>query len=138
MNSISAGQQFRAGRDRFLNLLVHALQNLFSRERPDLSRLIQRIADFQRTHAFNKLPNKFVVNLVRDEKPLRRDARLATVNCPCFDCGAERGFEIGARHHNERIAPAEFEHTFLDVPRGEAGNRASRFFAASERYRRHP
>src|SRR5205823_7423586 len=45
VNAISARQQFRARGDRFLNLLVYPLQNLFGCEWTKLGRLVQWIAD---------------------------------------------------------------------------------------------
>src|SRR6202011_3713359 len=45
VNTVSTGQQFRAGRDRFLNLLVYAVENMFHGQRRDLSRVIERVAN---------------------------------------------------------------------------------------------
>ena len=42
-------------------------------------------------------------------------------------------FEVGARHDDERIAAAEFEHAFLDFARGRARHRAAGFLAAGQR-----
>ena len=137
VHAITAGQQFRAGRDRFLHLLVHAVENLFRGERADLSRLIERIADFQRAHSLDKLIEKLVVNLVGDEKSFCRDARLAAVDRARFDRGGKGAFEICARHDDERIAAAELEHALFDFARGRARDRAARFLAAGERDRFH-
>ena len=85
---------------------MHALQDLFRRQRTDLRRLVKWIADFQRAHVLNELVKKPVVNFVGNEKPLPGDARLAAVNRARFDGSCKRRFEIRARHHNEGIAAA--------------------------------
>src|SRR5205814_8118084 len=115
-----------------------ALKNVFRRQRSDLGRFVEWIADLQCAHTFDKLPKKFIVNFVRDEKPLRRNAGLAIINCARFDCSSQCCFEIAARHDDERIASTQLEHTFLDVACGGAGDRASGFFTSGERDCLHP
>ena len=38
----------------------------------------------------------------------------------CFNAGCHAVLQIRARHDDERIAAAEFEHAFLDLSRGGA------------------
>ena len=68
-----------------LDLIVHTLQNLLCRERTNFSSRIHRIANLQCTHPVNELIEKLIVNFVRNEKSLGRDARLSGVNGAGFD-----------------------------------------------------
>ena len=52
-----------------------------------------------------------------------------------FTAVVHGGVEIGARHHDERVAAAQLEHRLLDVLSGRRGDAASRAFAAGERRR---
>jgi hypothetical protein len=61
---------------------------------------------------------EFEGNFFRHDKALGRNARLAVILNSRVDRGRDRRFEIGAGHHNERIAAAQFEHNFLDSFRG--------------------
>ena len=65
VNTISAGQQFCPCRDRFLHLIVHALQNLFRCEWPDVSFRIHGVAKPERAHAIDELLKEMLVNLDR-------------------------------------------------------------------------
>jgi len=58
VNPIAASQQFCACSDRFLDLIVHALQDVFSREWTELSRFIHGIAYLEGPHATNELIKK--------------------------------------------------------------------------------
>ena len=114
---------------------MHAFQDVFRRKRTDLSRLVERIANFQFAHALHELLKKSVVNFVGDRKPLRCDARLSAVNGARFDCSFERRFEIRTWHHNERIAATQLEHALFDLPRSNARDFAPGFFTAGKRHR---
>src|SRR5207237_8942925 len=115
--SIATGQPFGTVGHRFLDLLVHAVQNLFGREWPDLGRFVKWIAHFQRAHLLDELLQKTVVNFVGDEKSFRRDTRLAGVDRARFDGSSDRKFEIGAWHDDERIAATELEHGLFNFAR---------------------
>ena len=53
---------------------MHALKNVFCRQGSDLGRFVEWITDLQCAHTFDKLPKKFIVDFVRDQKPFRRNA----------------------------------------------------------------
>src|ERR1700676_4110018 len=117
---------------------MDAVENLLRRQRTNLSRLVERIADFQRAHSFDKLAQKNVVNFVGNKKSLSCDARLTAVDRSRFNGSRECAFEIRARHDDERVAAAELEHSFFDFTRGDARDCASRALASGKRYRFHP
>src|SRR5205823_8877643 len=113
VNAISARQQFRAGGDRFLNLLVDPVQNLFRREWTKLSRLVHGISNLQRAHALDELAQKIIKDVVGHEKALCRDARLAAVDRARFDCRAQCAFKIRAWHDDKCVATAKLEHALF-------------------------
>ena len=110
---------------------------LFGRERTDLRFRIQRIADFQRAHFVDKLLDVVLINFLGDNETLRRDAGLPGIDRARFHADFRRHFQIRARHDDERIAAAEFEHAFLDLPRGGAGDFAAGALASRQRDRFH-
>ena len=116
---------------------MHAVPDLFGCERTNLGRLVKRIADFQAAHSGDEFLQKLVVDLVGDEETFCRDAGLTTVDRARCHRRRDRVFEVGARHHDECVAAAEFEHAFFDVARGDAGHGAAGFLAAGERDRFH-
>ena len=64
-------------------------------------------------------PSHVVVDVVVDEKALRTDARLATVDEPTHGAAGRRGGNVRVRKHDGRVGPAEFEHDLLEVRTGE-------------------
>src|SRR5581483_3441749 len=130
MNPISAGQQFCARCNRFLNLIVHALENAFRCERANFGGRVHGIANFQRAHPVNELIKKFIVDFICNEESLCGDARLSGVNGPGFDRRAERAFKIRAWHHNEGVAASKLEHALFDLTCSRACYCASSLFAA--------
>jgi len=82
--------------DCFLDLLVHALQDLFRRKWTELSLRIHRVANLERAHALNELLKEALVNFIRDNESLRCDTGLTGVDRACFDRSAQRRFEVCA------------------------------------------
>src|SRR3954447_13439921 len=80
MNAIATGQAFCSGGDGLLDLLVHAIQDLFSGERADLCFVSERVADFESAYPLDELAQEIVVDLIGDKKPLGGDTRLAGIN----------------------------------------------------------
>src|ERR1700736_1620721 len=117
---------------------MDAVENLLRRQRTNLSRLVERIADFQRAHSFDKLAQKIVVNCVSNKKSFSGDARLTAVDRSCFNGSRKCAFEISARHDDERVAAAELEHSFFDFARGRARDGASREIASGKDHRFRP
>src|ERR1700676_3194906 len=109
---------------------MEAVENLRRREWADLGCFIQRVANFQRAHSFDKLAQENVVNSIGNKKSLSCDARLTAVDRSRFNGSRECAFEISARHDDERVAAAELEDSFFDFARGCAGDSAAGFLAA--------
>ena len=65
------------------------------------------------------------------------DARLTVVDGARFHRGRDGRFQISGRHHDERIAAAEFQHRFPNLFSGDARDAAAGGFAAGERHRSH-
>src|ERR1700739_3659649 len=67
-----------------------------------------------------------------DDESLGRDTGLPVVDYPglhsCFHCLTK----IRARHHNERIAAAKFQHTFFYLFTRGLGHTAARAYAAGK------
>lgn len=137
MNPIAASEQLCASGNRFLHLRIQAEQNCFGRKRTDFGRLIERVADLERAHSFDKFLQKIIVDFVRDDETFRRDARLARIDRARFHSDGECLVHIRTGHHDERIASAELEHALLDFARGDTGDGAARAIAARERHRFH-
>src|SRR5712692_11320064 len=70
LRALAADQDLRARGDAYLHLFLQISQNLFSRQRTDVSRLVQRIANPQRLHAFNKSLLKLFINLRMNDEAL--------------------------------------------------------------------
>src|SRR5204863_9964489 len=103
---------------------------LLARRWAEFSCWMKGIADFQRAHSFDELAQKVVIDPVRDEEAFAGAARLAGIDRARLDRGGERRFEVGAWHHDKRIASAELKHRFLNLARRRARHRAAGFLAA--------
>src|SRR5207244_11697509 len=97
VNPIAASQRFCAYSNRFLDLIVHALQDVFSREWTELSRFIHGIACLEGSASITELIKKLVVNFVCNHKSLCRNARLAGVDGARFSPVLQSGSEFGVR-----------------------------------------
>src|SRR5436305_1922644 len=78
------------------------------------------------------------VDRLRDDETFRRDTRLAGVDRARFHADRARILEVGAGHHDERIAPAKLEHALLDLTRRAARHLRSGAVAACQRDRLYP
>ena len=116
---------------------MHTVQNLLGGERANLSRFVERIADSQGAHFLDELPNEIIVNLVRNKKALRCDARLPAIDCARFDRRAKSAFKIRARHHDECVAAAKLEDRLFDFARRGACNCTARPLTTRKRDRLH-
>ena len=98
------------------------------RQRTDIGRLVDRIADAQRLHAARRTARR-----TRPRSLACTMNRFAAMHdCPLFwharvhrDLGT-RGVEVGGRHHDERVAAAELEHRLLDLVAAIARDRLRR------------
>ena len=84
-------------------------------KRAEIGLLVEGIADFKRFHGGHETLLKFLGNRLRDDKSLGVDAGLAIVEDARFHGRGDRFVEIGAGHHDERVAAAEFQHDFLNA-----------------------
>src|SRR5205823_13952301 len=79
--------------------------------------------------------DELIVDFFRHNKTLGRDAGLAGILDARGYAGLERGFQICARHEEERIASAQLQDALFDLARSSAGDLAPCAFAARERDR---
>src|SRR5262249_41570314 len=114
--------------------IVHALQDLFSRKRTELSLSIHWVANLEHADALDELFKELLVNFGGDNESFRGDTGLTGVDRARFDRGTQRRFEICTRHHYKCIAAAKLKHTFLDLTRGRARDGGSSSFAACHSY----
>ena len=105
---------------------------------PTSVRPVHRIAHHQRSHAGREGGREFVVDGVGDDETLGRDAGLPVVDRARLRTAvATACSQVGARHHDERIAAAELENAFLDVPARRGRDRPAGRLAARQRHRGH-
>ena len=104
--------------------------------RAELGPRIQRIAHDHRAHPLHELPFERLRDLVDHDEALRRDAGLSVVDDARPHAGLDRGVEIGARHHDERIAAAQFEHDLLEMTARLARDVGAGEFTSGQRHRR--
>src|SRR5262245_8431672 len=69
---------------------------------------------------------EFIGDVLGDDKSLGGDARLPIIYDARFDRCLSRFIDVGARHDNERIAPAQFEHRLSESFARGAPHRATR------------
>ena len=93
---------------------------------------IHRIADLERLHLRNKRALEFIGDFLGHDEAFCGNARLAIIDNSRFDRGLYSLIEIGARHDDERIAAAEFEHDLLDLLRRGNTDLNSRAFTARQ------
>ena len=111
---LAAGEQPRAGGDRAARTCSSIVSTWFSLASGPMSVAgVHRVADLERLDAFDEAALELVGDRLVHDEALGRDARLAVVDRARLDRGPHRGVEVGARHHDERVAAAELEHVFL-------------------------
>ena len=71
-------------------------------------------------HGIHEAAFEFVGDALVDDEALGRDARLPVVDETRLNRHLHGLLQIGARHHDERIAAAQFEHSLLDLLPGFA------------------
>ena len=86
-------------------------------QRTEFGRRVHRIAHFQGLHFSDKDALELVGDVLGHDEPFRRYARLPVVDHTRFDGGVDGQIQIGAGHHDEGIAAAQFEHDLLDSSR---------------------
>ena len=111
---------------------MHVIANLFRRERSQIRRFVERITNSQRVHFRHEAFDVATVNRFGDDEALRRDAGLPAIHAARFHTRRGRIFQIGARHNDERIAPAQLQHALLDLPRGPTRHLRAGAFAPGQ------
>ena len=115
-------------------MLVESLENLWCGKWADVGRLVQRVAHLERPHPLHKGLLESIVERRRHDEPFGGNARLAIVDGPCLDRRVDGAIELGAGHHDERVAAAELENRLLDVLAGRPADRAPCAFASRQRH----
>ena len=133
----TAGENPRAGRNGFADLPIEIVHDLRGGQRPDIGRLVGGIAHFERLHGLHEAALEILGDRVHNDEALGRNAGLAVVNGARFHGRADRGGHIGARHDDEGITAAQFQHGFLDALASLRGNLHAGRLAAGERRRHH-
>src|SRR5208282_2383015 len=98
----------------FLHVAIKRSNRVGAGKWTELRALIERIAHAQVLHALDELALELVGYFLRLNKAFGRDARLTVVLNPRVDCSGDSRLQIGAGHHDERVAAAQFQHDFLD------------------------
>src|SRR5918998_315834 len=137
LRGLAPGQQPRPGLHALLHLPRDVLEDLGCGERAHVRVLVHRVADLQRGHALDVAARELVGYLLVDDDAFGVDARLAVIEGARRDGGAYGFVQVGARHHDKRVAAAELEHGLLYVPAGLARDLPPCGLAAGERRRPH-
>ena len=87
---MAAGQHARAGRDRAPHLIVEIREHGPRRQRADLGRRIERIADLERAHPLGEAALEDVRHRLGHDEALGGDARLPAVDDPRLDRRLDR------------------------------------------------
>ena len=80
---------------------------------------------FDAGHRGRELLEERLVQVVDDDEPLGRVARLAGVVEARVDGGLHRAVEVVGRQQDERVRPAELERDLLEVAPGDLGDRCA-------------
>ena len=126
---MAAGQHPRARSHGFFHIGIKRDNSVGVGQRTELRAFVERIADAQLLHALDELALELVGNCFRHDEALGRDAGLTVVLNPRLDRSRNRRIQIGAGHHDERIAAAQFQHDFLDSLGGGDSDLNSRLLA---------
>ena len=129
---LAAQQQARAVGDAGFHLAVKILAQIQPGQRPE-----RRIRRERRTHhdgaqAGEHRIEKLIVYAFHDDKTLRRDAALTTVDQPTADADGRRGRDVGVGQDDRGIAAAQFQHGRLQGRSGARSDRATGPGAAGE------
>src|SRR5690606_37836180 len=109
----AARQYPRSSLYRAANLRLQLVHDGCRGKRPDLHRFIHRITHLQRLEALDEAFDEPVIDGLVHDEPFGGDAGLAVVDGPGSYRRLDRILESGARHYDERIAPAQLEHRLL-------------------------
>ena len=96
------------------------------------------VADLQRLHPLDELVDEGVVDVGVHDEPLGGDTGLPVVLHPTGDRGFDGLVEVHGRHHDERVAAAEFDHGRFAPVATDGGHRLTGRFAAGQGGRRDP
>jgi hypothetical protein len=108
---------------------------LLGGQRSDLGVRVGRVAHRQRVHQLDELRGERVVDVGVHDEPLRGDTRLPVVLHPSRH-GHLRGLlQVGRRHHNERVAAPELQHSVFHLVAGDRGDRSPGRLAPGQRCR---
>ena len=111
---------------------IKILHAIGSRQRAQFGFLVERIANFQALHLGDELALELVGDGLGHDEALGGNAGLAIVLTCAPSPPCDGRVQIGAGHHNKRIAAAQFKHDFLD-PLGRANaNLNPRLFTARQ------
>jgi hypothetical protein len=83
-------------------------------------------------HGLDEAPLELVVDAFGHDEALGRDAGLSVVDGARLHCRRNGFVQIGAGHHDEGIAAAQFKDGFLDAIAALGGHRAAGRLAARE------
>ena len=109
----TAREDGRAAGDRFAQPLLDALGRPGVDQRPDVGRLVERIAGLERFRAACELAREVVVQRRVDVHTLHGDARLARVAEAAENDSLERVVDVGVLVHDHGRVAAELERDAL-------------------------
>src|SRR3954453_1001105 len=129
---MSASKQTSPARDRLLHVGMQRGNRFWIRQRANIGLRVERIAEFQRLHPFDKSALELVRNRFGNDETFGRDARLPVVDDASIHRSRNRRLQIGARHHDEWIAPAQLKNYLLNTLRRGDAYLHSGFLAAGQ------
>jgi hypothetical protein len=113
---------------------VEIINELRTGKRADIRCGIDRIADMQPGHRLDEMPLELVGDLFLNDKAFGGDTALAVVDGTGRNGGPGRLLQVGALHHDERIASSQFQHHFLEISAGRLPHILSRPLASRKGY----
>jgi hypothetical protein len=78
-------------------------------QRPDLGRIVQRVADLQPPDPFDQPGVKFIGDALLHQQPAGGGAAFAVQRIDHEDHGIQRAVQVGILEHDHRVLAAQFE-----------------------------
>ncbi len=131
----AAQAEFRAARDRIVDLLCKRVAKIAARDRAERRFAVERVAENQLLRAGDERFRKGLVNRRLDDEALGRDAALPVILKTCADGHLRGGLDVGVAEHDERIGAAKLQHRLLKVLARNGRNGAPGAFASGQCHR---
>jgi len=114
MDPVAAHERASAEPDGFADLSLELVDEVSSRQRPDLVLAIHRVADLERGDGACEPRLELIGDRLFDDESLGRDAALSVVLVACPARHRRRHVEVCVGENDERVRAAELEHGLLE------------------------